>query len=100
MLDNPDRILTAGESIDIPQTQVHGLYAVLGDYDFVSILDAPDNESAARFSMELGVIAGVQITTLPAIPIGRLQQALGDRDPEVDIASAPSPGDYVPSDDN
>ena len=100
LLDNPDRILIAEESIDIPRTQVHGLYAVLGEFDFVTILDAPDNESAARFSMELGVTAGVQITTLPAIPIGRLQQALGDRDPEMDIAEAPSPGDYVPSDDN
>ena len=100
LLDNPDRILAAEQSIDIPQTQVHGLYAVLGEFDFVTILDAPDNESAARFSMELGVSAGVQITTLPAIPIGRLQQAIGDRDPEMDIAGAPSPGDYVPSDDN
>ena len=100
LLDDPDRILAAQESIDIPRTQVHGLYAVLGEYDFVTILDAPDNESAARFSMELGVTAGVQITTLPAIPIGRLQQALGDRDPEFDIAGAPSPGDYVPSDDD
>ena len=100
LLDNPDRILVAEQSIDIPQTQVHGLYAVLGEFDFVTILDAPDNESAARFSMELGVAAGVQITTLPAIPIGRLQQALGDRDPEMDIAEAPSPRDYVPSDDN
>jgi uncharacterized protein with GYD domain len=100
LLDNPDRILVAEESIDIPQTQVHGLYAVLGEFDFVTILDAPDNESAARFSMELGVTAGVQITTLPAIPIGRLQQALGEREPEMGFAGTPSPGDYVPSDDN
>ena len=63
MLDNPDRLLIAEQSIDIPRTQVHGLYAVLGEYDFVTILDAPDNEAAARFSMELGVSAGVQITT-------------------------------------
>ena len=100
LLDNPDRILIAEESIDIPRTQVHGLYAVLGEYDFISILDAPDNESAARFSMELGVTGGVQITTLPAIPIGRLQQALGNRDPEVQIAGAPDPDDYLPNDDN
>ena len=100
MLDNPDRLLLAEQSIDIPRTQVHGLYAVLGEYDFVTILDAPDNESAARFSMELGVSAGVQITTLPAIPIGRLEQALGERDPEMDIAGAPNPSDYIPSDDD
>ena len=99
MLDNPDRLLTAEQSIDIPRTQVHGLYAVLGEYDFVTILDAPDNESAARFSMELGVLAGVQITTLPAIPIGRFEQALGEHEPEMDIAGAPNPSDFIPNDD-
>ncbi len=99
MLDNPDRLLIAEQSIEIPQTQVHGLYAVLGEYDFVTILDAPDNESAARFSMELGVSAGVQITTLPAIPIGRLERALGEGEPELDIAGAPNPSDFIPNDD-
>ena len=93
LLDNPDRLLIAEQEIQIPQTTVHGLYAVLGEYDFVSILDAPNNESAARFSMELGASAGVQITTLPAIPIGRLQQALGDRDPDVEIAGMTVPDD-------
>ena len=100
MLDNPDRLLIAEQSIDIPRTQVHGLYAVLGEYDFVTILDAPDNESAARFSMELGVSAGVQITTLPAIPIGRFEQALGEHEPEMDVAGTPGPSDFVPSDDD
>ena len=99
MLENPDRLLMAEEAINIPRTQVHGLYAVLGEFDFVSILDAPDNESAARFSMELGVTAGVQITTLPAIPIGRFEQALGEQEPEMDIAGAPNPSDFIPNDD-
>ena len=100
MLNSPDRLLIAEESINIPETQVHGVYAVLGEYDFVTILDAPDNETAARFSMELGASAGVQITTLPAIPIGRLEQALGERNPEMDIFNAPTPADFVPEDDN
>ena len=84
MLDNPDRLLTAEQSIDIPRTQVHGLYAVLGEYDFVTILDAPDNESAARFSMELGVTAGVQ----------RLysQRRLTDPDGSL-VGDGPKPGD-------
>lgn len=99
MLENPDRLLIAEEAIDIPRTRVHGLYAVLGEFDFVSILDAPDNESAARFSMELGVTAGVQITTLPAIPIGRFEEALGEHEPEMDIAGAPNPSDFIPNDD-
>ena len=96
MLANPDSLFTAGQDIEVPDTEVLGLYAVLGDYDFVSILSAPDNETAARFSMELGVVAGVQVTTLPAIPIGRLEEALGRDDPvaEETAPTTPEDGDF------
>ncbi len=72
MLHDPDGVQNAVDMIAIPRCDTLGLYAVLGEYDFVNILSAPDNESAARFSVELGVHAGVHVTTLPAIPVGRL----------------------------
>ncbi len=49
------------------------MYAVLGAYDFVGLVEAPDNDSVARYSLELGVLAGVTIMTLPAIPIARME---------------------------
>ena len=73
MLDDPDSLLHVVETIDVSEVDTLGLYGVLGDYDFVSILTAPDNESAARFSIELGVRAGVHVTTLPAISVSRLR---------------------------
>ena len=91
MLENPDSVLTAQAKIRIPQTQMLGLYAVLGEYDFMGIVEAPDNESAARFSMALGVSAGVHIRTLPAIPISRLEQAQDVPAPEIDIAGITGP---------
>jgi len=91
MLENPDIVLTAQAEIEIPQTQMLGLYAVLGEYDFMGIVEAPDNESAARLSMALGVAAGVHIRTLPAIPIGRLEQAQDVPAPEIDIAGITGP---------
>ncbi len=72
MIADPESMLASAHNIDVPDTGVLGLYAVLGDYDFIGIVSAPDNESVAQFSLRLGVTAGVQITTLPAIPIGRL----------------------------
>ena len=72
VLGDPDYVLHAASAIRSPGIQTLGLYAVLGEHDFVSILDAPDNEAVARFSIEWGVKAGVLITTLPAIPISRL----------------------------
>ncbi|MCZ6866466.1 MAG: GYD domain-containing protein [Dehalococcoidia bacterium] len=73
VLRNPESVLRAQDGVKISGIQVLGLYGVLGEYDFVSMVEAPDNEAIARYSLELGVQAGVSITTLPAIPIARLE---------------------------
>ena len=44
-------------------------YAVLGPYDFVNIVEAPDNETVARVSAQLAARGTVRITSCPAIPI-------------------------------
>jgi uncharacterized protein with GYD domain len=41
----------------------------LGQYDFISILDAPNNEAIAKISIDLGARGTMQIVTLPAIPV-------------------------------
>ena len=74
MLQDPDIILRSQQAIRVPDVVVLGLYAVLGDYDFVNIVDAPNNDAVARFSLELGVRAGAHVTTFPAIPISRLDR--------------------------
>ena len=52
-------------------------YAVLGPYDFVTIIEAPDNATISRVSVELGARGGVAAMTMAAIPldefIGRLE---------------------------
>jgi uncharacterized protein with GYD domain len=73
MFENPESLLLAVSEISIPDVQSLGIYAVLGGHDFVMILEAADNEAAARFSIELGARAGAHISTLPAIPIGQLE---------------------------
>ena len=82
MLRDPDTVLRSQRAIRIPRVVVLGLYAVLGQYDFVNIVDAPDNTTVARFSLEMGVAAGAYVTTLPAIPISRLEQQSGDETAE------------------
>src|SRR5574342_813412 len=39
-------------------------YAVLGPYDFVTVLEAPDNETVSRVSVELGARGSVQMMTM------------------------------------
>ena len=67
-----DYLLSIEDKIAHPGVNMMGLYAVLGRFDYVTIVEAPDNEAVARFSLDLGVEAGVHIETLPVIPASRL----------------------------
>ena len=90
-LRDPESVLRMEESIEVPGIQVLGMYGVLGNYDFGSIVEAPDNEAVARFSLDLGVKAGVHVTTLPAIPVTRLE-GVSPRGPvESEVTTAPEP---------
>jgi len=75
---DPQSVLAAEETVHVPGVQMMGLYGVLGEYDFVGIVEADDNETVARFSLELGVAAGVHVETMPAIPITRLKSSPQD----------------------
>ena len=57
-LHDPVSVLRAQHEAAIPGVQVLGLYAVLGPYDFVNIVEADDSDAIARFSLELGVAPG------------------------------------------
>jgi uncharacterized protein with GYD domain len=65
----PERILEVNREIEALGAKVLAQYAVLGPYDFVNVLEAPDNETVARVSLELGSRGTVQIMSLAAIPI-------------------------------
>ncbi|WP_119068178.1 GYD domain-containing protein [Aggregatilinea lenta] len=58
-------------SMDIENLGVKVLdqYATLGQYDFVHIIEAPDNETIARVSMELVSHGHLKPLSLPAISI-------------------------------
>ena len=89
MTADPERILRAESEVKTADSQMLGLYGVLGNYDFVAIVESPDNAGIARFSLGLGVAAGVHITTLPAIPIARFEAF--DRNDESDLEAQIEP---------
>ena len=68
----PDILTDAAAEVETPSSKVLTQYAVLGRHDFVIITEATDNDAAARLSLELGVRAGLNIETLPAMPLGVL----------------------------
>lgn len=65
----PERILEVNQELQALGVRVMSQYAVLGPYDFVNIVEAPDNNTIARMSAELASRGSVKILTLPAIPI-------------------------------
>lgn len=73
VLQDPESITHVHEDIRVPEVQVLGQYAVLGQYDYVNIVQARDNESMALFSLYLGVKVGAHIATMPTIPISRFE---------------------------
>jgi len=67
--EHPERIKEVNAEIKRLGVKVLHQWAVLGPYDFVNIVEAPDNETIARVSVELGARGTVKLMTMPAIPI-------------------------------
>jgi len=43
-----------------------GFYVVMGEYDYVAVGEAPNDETAATFALALGSLGNVKTTTLRA----------------------------------
>ncbi|MBI5665061.1 MAG: GYD domain-containing protein [Nitrospirae bacterium] len=65
----PGRIKEVNKEIEAMGIKVLEQYAVLGAYDFVTLLEAPSNEAVMKMSVELGSRGTVQMMTLPAITV-------------------------------
>jgi len=65
----PERLKEVNEELMALGAHVKEQYAVLGPYDFVNIVEAPDNATIARVSIELSSRGSVRILTLPAVAI-------------------------------
>lgn len=65
----PERIQEVNQEIESWGAKVIAQYAVLGPYDFVNIVEAPDNDTIARLSLELGSRGTIQIMSMPAFSV-------------------------------
>lgn len=72
----PGRIKEVNKEIEGMGIKVLGQYAVLGPYDFVTVLDAPNNEAVMKMSVELGSRGTVQLITLPALSVDEFIKTL------------------------
>lgn len=72
----PKRLQEVNKEIEKFGAKVTAQYAVLGPYDFVSIVECPDNETIARVSVELSSRGSVRLLTLPAQPVANFVRNL------------------------
>jgi uncharacterized protein with GYD domain len=67
--NNPQRIKEVNKEVEQLGATVKAQWATLGHVDFVSVVEAPDEKTIARVSLELGSRGTARYETLAAIPI-------------------------------
>lgn len=67
--NNPQRIREVNREVEQLGATVKEQWAVLGRFDFVSIVEAPDDSTMARVSLELGSRGTGHFESLSAIPV-------------------------------
>jgi uncharacterized protein with GYD domain len=70
--NNPGRVTEVNSEVEQMGGKVVTQYATLGDYDFVTIVEAPDEQTMAKISVELGSRGTMTSRTLTAMPVADL----------------------------
>ncbi len=73
---NPDRLREVNKDVEELGAKVLHQWFLLGPYDFVNVIEAPDEKTVARVSMELGSRGTARYETLSAIPVDDFIAAL------------------------
>lgn len=72
--DSPDRIDKGIKAAESMGGKVIGFYSTMGEYDYVSIGEFPNDELAAQFLLALGSSGNVTTTTLKAFSIDQFKE--------------------------
>ena len=67
--ENPRRVKEVNKEIEAMGIKILSQYALLGPYDFVNILEAPDNRTVARVATELGSRGTLKTMTMAAMTV-------------------------------
>ncbi len=73
---NPERIKQVNQEVHEMGAKIIAQYALLGQYDFINVLDAPDNETIVRIAMDLGARGTMTSTTMAAITVDQFIDAM------------------------
>ena len=65
----PERTTKAIKIINKLGGQVKGMYAILGDYDIIMLIEGPDMETIMKISVDLHILTGIHFSTFPAMAV-------------------------------
>ena len=66
--DSPKRLDAGKELLKRLGCELKAYYLTMGAYDLVTIIDAPNDEAAAKFALAIASAGNVRTTTLKAFP--------------------------------
>jgi uncharacterized protein with GYD domain len=67
--ERPERIKEVNKEVEAMGAVIKAQYVTLGMYDFINVLEAPDNETISRVAVELGARGTLETTTLGALTL-------------------------------
>ncbi len=76
--DHPARILEVNREVEAMGARVLSQYALLGQWDFLTVIEAPDDRVLVRITTSLAARGTLKTRTLGAIPVEEFVAALGD----------------------
>ncbi|MFH1030986.1 MAG: GYD domain-containing protein [Chloroflexota bacterium] len=74
--ENPEWINEVNKDIELMGAKILVQYGLLGEYDFVNIIETPSDEAAAKISIKLAAKGELRPKTLAAIPLKSLIESL------------------------
>jgi uncharacterized protein with GYD domain len=78
--ENPDRLHEVTREVESMGLKVLAQYALMGQWDFLNIIEAPDEATMAKAAVMLAARGTMRTQTLQALPIEDLVEALKDAD--------------------
>ncbi len=78
----PERLFEVNREIERLGGRVIKQWALLGGYDFLSVVEAPEALTIAKLTMELSSRGSASFEVLVAIPVEELIASLDPPDPE------------------
>jgi uncharacterized protein with GYD domain len=73
---NPDRLREVNRDVEELGAKVLHQWATLGPFDFVNVVEAPDDATIARVSVALGARGSAKLQTLSALSIDEFLAAV------------------------